>query len=1221
MLRLRSLLAFCLSMSTASALAATLNVGPGQSYTTIQSAINAASPGDTVLVSPGTYFENINFKGKAITVISTSGASGGAANTIIDGGGNGPAVTFAAGETQFAILSNLTIRNGGKFAPAASPSQSIGGIYITNSSPTIQNNVITQNNCWGIESVEAAPAIFANEISATQDPNGLCSFGGGAGIYLGGNLNGTLGPNNSPLVIGNTIENNVQSGNEDAGGNGGAGIAVWSGSPVIEGNIIRNNKSPGGSGGAIHFEFAQGAVVMQNLIYGNQAGCGGGALSFEGNPDPATGLSFVFANNAIVNNTDYNAGNQNVCSPAPIAQIYPGPDSYGFSNPTVIFVNNIISGSSAHPAINCYVNAAPSEETQPIFDHNILYNAGQPFFGPSCVDVSAKYGNISADPQLVNIAAGNFQVESTSPAIDAGNNSVLQSFTQLTGFGLVSDFGGNPRQQDVTGQGYPIIDIGPYEYSGLANASPTAIVLTSSPYNGIGGANFTLTATATSALGIPTGSISFFLDSKPIGTSAIGSKGQATLSNFLISPGVHSLYATYPGQGSFTPAISVIIIDSASGFSTSLTLTSSVNPSQLGQSVTFTTTAASADPTSIPSPIVLTDTSTNTVLATLTPNSSGVATFTTSSLTAGNHNLVATYTGDATHASAQASLTQQVATGSLITTTTTWLVAPSTLSLNAIGSFSTRTLVASGTFVSGKMVITDGNTVIAATATDSTTNNFLFSFSTVGPHVLTASFVPSGNLAPSSATTTVNVVAGVQTNPTIVLSPPGPLLYGTDVTGTLFLPTVGANPPATGRMTLYIYGVQGNFNSMFQGPQSLLRFTGLNVGVHTFTCSYGGDAVYNPANCNTASIQIVAAPSTLTISSSSNPAIADTPLTLVFAVQASTGYSGPIGGPISFTLGSGSPISVNAGQNGAAAYTFPAGLPPGTYPITATYAGNNNLAPSTGKLTLVVTAIPTTTTLSASPNPAYQNQPVTITAAVTSSTGAPSAGSVSFLDAGTVIGVVPVNASGLATLTTTTLALGTHGLLAVFVPDPNGYFLASTSNSVTEVIALNTFSLALLPGTLTLPPGKPGTAAIQLSSIGIFAGPLTLSFGTLPQYATGTLSTSSVTLTPGGSASSTFSLQTVTLATNTTPLRPGSRSETITLCALFLLLPLALRRRTRLRRLLMLCAAAILFQSLTGCVNIYEALHLVAPGTYQIPFTATDSNNNTQTQNLTLVVQ
>src|SRR4029077_10976303 len=57
---------------------------------TIQSGINASTDGDTVLVAPGTYTENLKFMGKAITVKSAKGA----AVTIIDGGGVAPVVTF-----------------------------------------------------------------------------------------------------------------------------------------------------------------------------------------------------------------------------------------------------------------------------------------------------------------------------------------------------------------------------------------------------------------------------------------------------------------------------------------------------------------------------------------------------------------------------------------------------------------------------------------------------------------------------------------------------------------------------------------------------------------------------------------------------------------------------------------------------------------------------------------------------------------------------------------------------------------------------------------------------------------------------------------------------------------------------------------------------------------------------------------------------------------------
>ena len=187
------------------AVAATINVGPGQPYTTIQSGINAAYNGDTVLVAPGTYNENINFNGKAITVTS----SGGAAVTIIDGGSTAPAVIFASGEASDSTISGFTIQHGGTLSYLIYKYGN-GGIFLQNSSPTILNNFITLNNCWGIDSQSSAPLIQSNTISATQDPNGNCSFGGGAAILVWGGVNGYNGTGvNSGRIVGNNRPNSV----------------------------------------------------------------------------------------------------------------------------------------------------------------------------------------------------------------------------------------------------------------------------------------------------------------------------------------------------------------------------------------------------------------------------------------------------------------------------------------------------------------------------------------------------------------------------------------------------------------------------------------------------------------------------------------------------------------------------------------------------------------------------------------------------------------------------------------------------------------------------------------------------------------------------------------------------------------------------------------------------------------------------------------------------
>ena len=116
---------------TAIADAATLEVGEGKPYTSIQAAITDAVAGDTVLVYDGTYVEQINYMGKAITVRSVNGATG----TIIDGNAGGTVVTLINGEGSGSVLDGFTITNGNN-----------GGIYCYTSSPTITNSTITGNS-------------------------------------------------------------------------------------------------------------------------------------------------------------------------------------------------------------------------------------------------------------------------------------------------------------------------------------------------------------------------------------------------------------------------------------------------------------------------------------------------------------------------------------------------------------------------------------------------------------------------------------------------------------------------------------------------------------------------------------------------------------------------------------------------------------------------------------------------------------------------------------------------------------------------------------------------------------------------------------------------------------------------------------------------------------------------------------------------------------------
>ena len=155
-----SLAILYLLLASSFAVAATINVPKDQP--TIQAGINAANNGDTVLVAPGKYVENINFNGKAITVRSSNGAK----QTVIDGNAVGPVVSFVSGETQSSVLEGFTIQNGlptgnqyvaGGILRLVIPLRPlmrnivtrrmlVGGIAVYYGAPLIKNNTISYNS-------------------------------------------------------------------------------------------------------------------------------------------------------------------------------------------------------------------------------------------------------------------------------------------------------------------------------------------------------------------------------------------------------------------------------------------------------------------------------------------------------------------------------------------------------------------------------------------------------------------------------------------------------------------------------------------------------------------------------------------------------------------------------------------------------------------------------------------------------------------------------------------------------------------------------------------------------------------------------------------------------------------------------------------------------------------------------------------------------------------
>lgn len=115
-----------------------------EDFLTIQEGIDNSTDGDTVLVQPGTYFENINFNGHNITLGSMfimTGDTSYISQTVIDGNQNGSVVTFESGEDSTTVLSGFTITNGLSYYG--------GGILCdTYSSPLLSQLTILSNQAY-----------------------------------------------------------------------------------------------------------------------------------------------------------------------------------------------------------------------------------------------------------------------------------------------------------------------------------------------------------------------------------------------------------------------------------------------------------------------------------------------------------------------------------------------------------------------------------------------------------------------------------------------------------------------------------------------------------------------------------------------------------------------------------------------------------------------------------------------------------------------------------------------------------------------------------------------------------------------------------------------------------------------------------------------------------------------------------------------------------------
>ncbi|MGQ9649966.1 MAG: SUMF1/EgtB/PvdO family nonheme iron enzyme [Phycisphaerae bacterium] len=380
-------------------------------FSSVQAAIDAAVPGDVIVICDGVYTgpgnRDLDFQGKAIAVRSQNGP----AQTIIDCQEAGRAFRFRSGEGSASIVEGITIVNGSVVAA----SQDGGAILCVGSSPTIRGCVI--RNCTagfggGIACDAASPTIvdcrFYGNIADYGSGGGISCYNASHAIIDGCDFRGNRavsggairGYQSNPVITNCNISGNhgntgggiycnrseaVISGCSLVGNHSyfGGGMYCYYNSPVIANCIISGNASVTSGGG---FYCSTNAPVMTNcLVSGNYAPAnGGGIQGYLANP--------VFTNCTVSANMAGGDGGAMACNQSNFAT-----------------ANCVLWGNTATRGPEIAVFASGSLTVS----YSDIHNGQAAAYVESGSTLSWQSGNIDADPLFAGGPSGTW----TAPGV------------------------------------------------------------------------------------------------------------------------------------------------------------------------------------------------------------------------------------------------------------------------------------------------------------------------------------------------------------------------------------------------------------------------------------------------------------------------------------------------------------------------------------------------------------------------------------------------------------------------------------------------------------------------------------------------------------------------------------------------------------------------------------------------------------------------------------
>ena len=295
-----------------------------------------------------------------------------------------------------------------------------------------------------------------------------------------------------------------------------------------------------------------------------------------------------------------------------------------------------------------------------------------------------------------------------------------------------------------------------------------------------------------------------------------------------------------------------------------------------------------------------------------------------------------------------------------------------------------------------------------------------------------------------------------------------------------------------------------------------LTTSSLSTGAHSITVQYNGDGNFNGSTSSAITQTVDKASTSTLLTSGLNPSTFGQSVTFTATVSVVSPGVGTPAGTVNFFNGA---TLLGSGILSANEATFTtSSITAGTNGIIAVYAGDTNFTTSTSNnLSQIVNKASTTTVVASNLNPSLFGNSVTFTATV--STVAPGAGvadgNVDFFRDSTLLGTATLDASGLATISSSALPAGVGSITAVYAG--SGNFNGSISPAISQVV--NQAPIITSANTATFKTGDPGNftftatgyptnfawstngtlpAGVTLSSTGLLSG--TPAAGTGGQY-------------------------------------------------------------------------------------------------------------------------